>query len=141
MIGLIVDSVKTVFGWLTEKSKAKHERTMAQLELEKRLLLETTKANSDWEIAQLNDKDKILRWASFLLFASPLLASFINPSWGERVQHAWHMLPDWQSNVLSGICLAVFGMRKVPQILGATINAIVKPIREKIPEPEDSNKV
>lgn len=124
MIGLIVEGIRTVFGWAKEKSKAKHEKEMAQLELEKRLLLSQNEANSKWEMAQLNDKDKILRWAAFILFASPLLAALVSPEWGHKVQEAWHMLQPWQSNVLSGMCLAVFGMRKIPDLLGACSGAI-----------------
>lgn len=121
---LILDAVKTIFGWIGEKSKAKHEREMAQIENQTKLLLSEQQANTNWEMAQLNDKDKLLRWAAFILFASPLLAAIINPEWGARVQSAWHLLKDWQSNVLSGMCMAVFGMRTVPQVLGATIGAI-----------------
>lgn len=130
MISLLVDGVKTVFGWLGEKSKAKHERTMAALELEKRLLLSQQEANSKWEIAQLNDKDKLLRWAAFILFASPLLAALISPEWGHRVQEAWHMLKDWQANVLSGMCLAVFGMRSIPNVLGAAVGSIKEGLKK-----------
>lgn len=124
MISLILDTVKTVFGWVGEKSKAKHEREMASIALETRLLLSSREANSKWEIAQLNDKDKVLRWAAFVLFASPLLATLIEPSWGHKVQDAWHMLKPWQANVLSGMCLAVFGMRKVPEVIGMTVGSI-----------------
>jgi len=131
MISLILDGVKTVVGWFTEKAKAKHEREMASIELEKRLLLSKQEANSKWEIAQLNDKDKILRWAAFVLFASPLLAALINPAWGHKVQSAWHMLKPWQANVLSGMCLAVFGMRKVPEVLGMTVGAIKEGLSKK----------
>jgi len=130
MISLIVDGVKTVFGWLGEKSKAKHERSMAALELEKRLLLSQQESNSKWEIAQLNDKDKLLRWAAFILFASPLLASLISPEWGHKVQEAWHMLKDWQSNVLSGMCLAVFGMRSIPNVIGSAIGSIKEALKK-----------
>lgn len=130
MIGLIYDGLKTIFGWYTEKKKAKHERDMAEIDLEKRLLLSQQEANSKWERAQLNDKDKTLRWASFLLFASPLLASLINPQYGKYVQNAWHSLPQWQANVLSGMCLAVFGIRKIPELVGSTVGAVVSAVRK-----------
>lgn len=126
LVKLAVSGVKTLVNWGKEKTVAKHKREMAQIELETRLLLSQTEANSKWEMAQLNDKDKILRWAAFILFASPLLAHFISPELGKRIQDAWHMLPDWQSNVLSGMCLAVFGMKKIPELLGSAVGAIRK---------------
>ena len=130
MLSLIVDSVKTVFGWIAEKSKAKHEKEMAVIELEKRLLLSKQQANSQWEIAQLKDKDKWLRRGAFLLFASPLIASLISPEWGVKIQAAWHTLPLWQSNVLSGICLGVFGMRKIPELIGTTLGHIKQGLKK-----------
>ena len=131
MLSLIFDGIKTVIGWTREKAKAKHDRTMAALELDKRLLLSKQEANSQWEISQIKDKDKVLRWAAFVLFASPLLASLINPDFGNRVQQAWHSLPDWQANVLSGICLAVFGMKKIPQIMGSITGSITQALKNK----------
>lgn len=124
ILQLLFNGVKTLVNWQREKSVAKHERDMAQLQLERRLLLSKQEANSQWEIAQLNDKDKLLRWAAFLLFASPLVTSFISPELGARVQHAWHTLPIWQANVLSGMCLGVFGRRQIPEILGATVGSV-----------------
>lgn len=130
MISLILDGIKTIFGWVGDKQKAKHERDMAALELEKRLLLSQHEANSNWEIEQLKDKDKVLRWAAFLLFASPLLATIVSPELGQKVQLGWHALHPWQANVLSGMCLAVFGMRKIPQIVGATVGNVVQALKK-----------
>lgn len=124
MFPLIIGAIKTVFGFIGDKTKAKHERDMAQLTLETRLLLSEQQANSKWEIAQLNDKDKLLRWAAFLLFASPLIAYWISPELGQRVQLGWHSLQSWQSDGLSGMCLAVFGIRKIPELIGSTIGAV-----------------
>lgn len=130
MISIIFDGVKTIVGWLAEKSKARHERDMAQLQLEKRLLLSEQEANSKWEIAQLNDKDKILRYCAFVLFASPLIASLISPNWGHKVQLAWQMMKPWQANVLCGMCCAVFGMRKVPNIIGSIVGSIKEGLKK-----------
>lgn len=124
MIGLILEAGKTFFKWMKEKSVAKHERNMAALELEKRLLLSKQEANSQWEIAQLKDKSKFLRWAAFLLFASPLLISFISPSYGREIQQFWHTMPAWQADGLKGFCLAVFGMRQVPMALQGIVGAV-----------------
>jgi len=110
-------------GW-TESKKAKSDLKLAEIQAKKDIILSKETANSEWEIAQLTDKDKVLRWAAFVLFASPLIAGLISPSWGAWVAQGWSSLPSWQSNVLSGMCLAVFGLKKIPQLVGSTVSAV-----------------
>jgi len=135
MLSLIVDAVKTVFGWMGDKSKAKYARDMAALELEKRLLLSKHEANSQWEIAQLKDKDKSLRWTAFLLFASPLIVGIINPAWGHRIEGVWSSLSALQHDVLTAMCLAVFGMRSSITAIGGIVGSVKQALGSK-----DANK-
>ena len=124
MLSLIFEGVKMVFGWAKDKSKAKHERNMAQIQNETRLLLQKETNNAKWAMAQLNDKDKIIRMAAFILFSSSFWSHLISPEFGALVQGAWQSMPHWQANVLSGMSLSVFGLKKIPQLLGATVGAI-----------------
>lgn len=130
MIGLVLEGVKTVFGWMKEKSKAKHEKNMAVLELEKRLLLSRQQANSQWELAQLKNKDKIMRWCAFLLFASPLIAYWISPSFGKEVQAGWSFIEPWQAEVLKSMCLAVFGYRACGKLVGSITGNIAQSLKK-----------
>lgn len=131
IFGLIFDAVKTGFGWHREKKKAEHEREMAKISNETRLLLSTNEANSKWSMAQLNDKDKILRVAAFALFSSSFWSHLISPEFGRLVQGAWASMPHWQANVLSGMSLSVFGLKKIPQLVGATVGAITQALKRK----------
>lgn len=124
MISLILDGIKTIFGWVKEKSKAKHERNMAQIQNEARLLSERESNNSKWAMAQLNDKDKLIRISAFILFSSSFWSHLISPEFGKVVHQAWASMPHWQANVLSGMSLSVFGLKKIPQLIGSTIGAI-----------------
>lgn len=131
IVGLIFEAIKTGFGWFKEKKKAKHAREMAQIENETRLLLSTNEANSKWDMAQLNDKDKIIRIAAFALFSSSFWSHLISPEFGQLVQGAWSSMPHWQANVLSGMSLSVFGLKKIPQLVGTTVGAIRQGLSRK----------
>lgn len=124
IFSLIFDAFKTGVGYFREKAKAKHERNMAEVQNETRLLLQEGTNDSKWSMAQLNDKDKLLRIAAFLLFSSSFWSHLISPEFGKLVQQAWHSMPEWQANVLSGMSLSVFGLKKIPQLVGATVGAI-----------------
>lgn len=124
MISEIVKMASWVFNVFKEKRNAAKDLKLAEVEAKKKIMLSDTQANTAWELAQLSDKDKYLRWAAFLLFSSPLIACLISPEWGVRVKEAWGQLPEWQANVLSGMCLAVFGLKKIPHLVGATVRAV-----------------
>lgn len=83
------------------------------------------------EIAQLSDKasDRYLRWAAFILYASPLISSFVSSSLSERVQAAWSTLLPWQTTTLQLMCVATFGFKKLPQFTGSMIKAIKDAIK------------
>lgn len=131
MISMILDGVKTLVGWFKESAKAKHEKNMAVIDLEKRLLLSKQEANSQWELHQLKDKDKLIRFLAFMLFASPLIANLISPEWGTWVQRGWHSLTPLQAEMLRGICGAVFGYKPVANMVGAITGSITDAIRTK----------
>lgn len=139
LIAAILSGFGTLFRWLKARAEAQQDLKLAEIQAKKQILLSKEMANSEWEIAQLLDKDKMLRWAAFLLFASPLIAAMISPAWGAWVQRAWHSLEPWEANVLSGMCLAVFGLRKIPQLLGSTVGAVVDALkRPKLPPPQQT---
>lgn len=140
-IATIISGLTTLFTWFKERAKETHDLKIAEIRAKKQIVLSKDMANSEWEIAQLLDKDKLLRWAAFLLFASPLIASLVSPTWGAWVQRAWHSLEPWEANVLSGMCLAVFGLKKIPQLVGNTVGAVVDAIKKpKLPPPRDTDE-
>lgn len=141
ILDTIFSGITTAFGYFKEKTKAKHELEMASIKAKTEVVLSRERANSEWELAQLRDKDKFLRWAAFMLFASPLLAALINPEWGKYVQSAWHSLQDWQANALSGICLSVFGLKSIPRLIGSSVGAVKDALNPpKLPEPKGTKK-
>jgi len=85
-----------------------------------------------YEIAQLSDKasDRYLRWAAFILFASPLLSAFISAPLSEQIQVAWATLLPWQATTLQLMCVATFGFKKLPQFFGSMIKAVKDALRD-----------
>lgn len=90
MIGEIFGFGKTLLSWFKDRSKAKQELKMAEIKAKTQIVLSENTANSEWELAQLTDKDKLIRWAAFLLFASPLISYWISPRLGDIVMMGWH---------------------------------------------------
>lgn len=131
ILSLIFEAVKTGFGWHREKNKAKHERDMAQINNQTRLLSERESNNAGWQMANLNDKDKIIRMGAFLIYASPILGYWISPALGARVQEGWNQLTPMQGEVLRIMCLAVFGINQGTKILGSTISSVAQALKRK----------
>jgi hypothetical protein len=71
-----------------------------------------------------------MRWAAFLLFASPLLAYWISPTFGRHIQLGFASLEPWQSECIKSMCLAVFGYKYVPHMLGYTVSCAKKIIKK-----------
>lgn len=127
----IAGVIKTALSWFGQTQKAKQERKLAQIQNETRLLLAKESNNSKWAMAQLNDKDKLIRIAAFLLFSSSFWSYLISPEFGRLVKDAWLSMPHWQANVLSGMSLSVFGLKKIPQLIGTTMGAIKQGLSSK----------
>ena len=123
MIGFIFQLAKTFLSRATETREGKHKIKIATLEAE-RIAVRTPYLANEITRRALSDSDGLMRWAAFLLFASPLIAGLISPAFGERVLHAWHLLEPWQEKILSGMCLATFGMRSIPNLIGGIVDSI-----------------
>lgn len=127
MIGFIFQLAKTFLSRATETREEKHKLRMQKLKGE--LIASEYAANHTGSLRPvtappLPDRDGLLRWAAFLLFASPLIAGLVSPVFGERVLRAWHLLEPWQEKILSGMCLATFGVRAIPNMIGAIVDSI-----------------
>jgi len=130
MIKIIFSIIKTVLSFVVEKYEGKHKRNMAAIQAQTDILLDPNVRTWSWDMAQLNDKNKVIRMLAFLMFASPWFGYVISPDLGAIIERGWTSLPDWQANALSGFCLAVFGMQHIHNFIGGTFSAISKGIRK-----------
>ena len=130
MFSSIIELIKLGLGFVKERSQAKHDRNMAAITEQKRQIEDRDNKTHAWDMAQLNDKDKALRIMAFILFISPGIGYIISPAVGDCIERFWTMIPQWQADVLSGMCLAVFGRQHIPNMLGAVISTISKAARK-----------
>lgn len=133
MIGFLAALISGVGELISFKKQTylkEKERDIAKIENETALLKDPNNNNRAWEMSQLCNGDRLLKWGAFLLFASPFFSYMISPELGARVSQAWQRLPEWQSAVLSGICFAIFGMKQIPNMVGGIIGNVVKAIKQ-----------
>ena len=138
-ITAIVTGITTLFGWLKERAQKNQDLKIAEIDAKKEMVLSKQMAIAQWELAQLVDKDKILRYSSFLLFSSPFWSGFMGPSFHHYMIGLWQSLTPFQENILAMICASVFGRKTIPNFIGGTIQAVAGAMRKPVlPEPEDT---
>lgn len=127
MLGIfngIATLANTWFEGRNEKQKAKIALDIAESTNKVRLLESTMEYNKEWEIAQLRDKDKGLRWVSFLILVAPFLVALVNP---RAVEYYFNValagVPDWWIKAFMGIVGAIWGLSSLRNITPAIINA------------------
>jgi len=80
LLSLVFSGLTTVFGWLKDRAQKNQDLKLAEIEARKQMVLSKQLAVAQWELAQLVDKDKILRYSSFLLFSSPFWSGLLSPT-------------------------------------------------------------
>ena len=127
MIQALIAPVAILAGsWLkgrAAKSKAKADLELAVIQNKTRLALSENEANHDWEMAQLQDKDKWLRWFSYSMFTAPILVMVVAPEHGKRIFENLEYVPSWLIEIWIALNGAVWGLSSlkgvVPSVLGS----------------------
>ncbi len=109
-----------------EKSMAKHKLELNVLENKARLALAEHEANSEWEMAQLQDKDKILRWFSYTMFTAPIIITIIMPEWGKQIFQNLEYAPSWVVEVWIAMNGAVWGLSSLKNVVPSVVGSIRK---------------
>ena len=109
-----------------EKSMAKHKLELNVLENKARLALAEHEANSEWEMAQLQDKDKILRWFSYTMFTTPVIITVISPEWGKQIFQNLEYAPSWVVEVWIAMNGAVWGLSSLKNVVPSVVGSIRK---------------
>ncbi len=141
-IKIIWSIVKAIFEGLKKRSQETQDLKLAEIKARKEMVLSKQLAVAQWELAQLVDKDKPLRFLSFVLFSSPFWSGFFGPDFHQYALGLWHSLTPFQENILAMICAAVFGRKTIPNFIGGTVQAVVGGFRKTppLPEPEETRK-
>ena len=83
-------------------------------------------ANSEWEMAQLQDKDKILRWFSYTMFTAPIVITVISPEWGKQIFQNLEYAPSWVVEVWIAMNGAVWGLSSLKNVVPSVVGSIRK---------------
>ena len=142
MIGAIISAVgslgsqflkndETKIRQKAEIEQKKHEVVLAELNNQARLLNDAQQCNADWEIKAMTTSGRALKWASFTLFALPILFTVIAPFLGDggnaAVTQMWNnfeRVPEAWMRIYYAITGGIWGITALKDI-GATPGALL----------------
>lgn len=113
--------------WLkgrNQKALAIQKRDLAVINNQARLASDTQSNNHDWEMANLNDKDKGLRYVSYSMFALPIMVTVIWPERGNLIFENLALVPDWWVQTFVAINGGVWGIVELKRAAPALIAAV-----------------
>ena len=132
-LGTVVSSIASVgkqwLGNQAEKTKAKHTLEIAEINNRARLMESASEYNHDWEMASLRASSRYLKWASFSLFALPIIFTVAAPFFGgnEAVGEMWanfERVPDGWMRIYYAITGGIWGIASLKD-MGATPGALL----------------
>jgi len=126
LIGPIAGLASSFVNKQAEKAQAKHKLEMAIIENKARLAAAKDQANADWEMAQLEDKDKILRWFSYTMFTAPIVITVVSPEWGKQIFQNLEYAPSWVVEVWIAMNGAVWGLSSLKNVVPSVVGQFKK---------------
>lgn len=120
-----------LLGGVVDWFKGKQELAKAEVENKARLLRDHQSNNHEWEMANLQDKDKYLRRISFCMFTFPFVWIYFDPQ-GAREYFVIldQFLPEWYKQTYMGITGGIWGLsalkNTVPSLVGGVVGALKK---------------
>ena len=126
LIGPIAGLASSFVNKQAEKAQAKHKLEMAIIENKARLAAAKDQSNADWEMAQLEDKDKILRWFSYTMFTAPIVRTVVSPEWGKQIFQNLEYAPSWVVEVWIAMNGAVWGLSSLKNVVPSVVGQLKK---------------
>ena len=130
MIQTLIAPVANLAGtWLASraaKSKAKQDLELAIIQNKTRLALSETEANHEWEMAQLQDKDKWLRYFSYSMFTAPIVVMVVAPEHGKRIFENLEYVPSWLVEIWIALNGAIWGLSSLKGVVPSVIGSVRK---------------
>lgn len=127
--GPLIDGVKEWNNGRVELKKKKMDIKNAVAENKARLLRDTNSNNHEWEMANLEDKDKWLRRISFSMFSAPFIWALFDPKGVETYfKTALAAMPEWYIQLYAAMVGGVWGFaalkNSIPSIVGGVKKAL-----------------
>ncbi|MDB4312144.1 hypothetical protein N9937_01810 [bacterium] len=137
IIGTLITSLLNyVGGWFTRRQELSMEKWKTKIEIERHkqaLAVDKERNNHEWEMANLTDKDKMLRWVSFILFSSPFIIALIAP---EHValyfEKSIHSIPIWWQKTYMAMMGGIWGIASLKNTLPTVIDSFRNPRKTKV---------
>lgn len=129
----LLKPVTNVFtSWNDGRVKLKEKKMEVQqaiLDNKARLARDENSNNHEWEMANLEDKDKWLRRISFTMFAAPFIWALFDPDGvKEYFDVALASMPEWYIQLFAAMVGGVWGFsalkNSIPSIVGGIKKAI-----------------
>lgn len=103
----------------------------AVLENKARLLRDKDSHNHDWEMANLEDKDRWLRRISFGMFSAPFIWALFDPDGvKEYFNVALAAMPEWYIQLFAAMVGGVWGFAALKNSIPSIVGGIKKALKE-----------
>ena len=113
-IGIITSLISDIAGDWKSKRADKRKLNAAVTENKIRLASSKQSHNQNWEMAQLEGKDDLLRRVSFVLLSFPIVWAFVDPVKVEAVFNtALAAIPDWYQYMYVAMIGAIWGISEL----------------------------
>ena len=101
--------------WLKNRraeKQAESKRKIAVIERQAEQARDKQAHDSQWELAQIREADKLSRRFVLLMVTAPVFVTVIWPEHGARIWTNLKLVPLWYAGMMSTIFLASWGIRK-----------------------------
>ncbi len=128
--GPIIDAAKEWNNGRVELKKKRLDIKNAVAENKARLLRDTGSNNHDWEMANLEDKDKWLRRISFGMFSAPFIWALFDPEGVKAYfETALAAMPEWYIQLHAAMVGGVWGFAALKNSIPAIIGGVKKALK------------
>lgn len=115
-----------------EKQQAKHNRELAVINNQARLAQSEKDYNHAWELASLQDKDKLLRFISYFMFTSPILIAIFSPEHGAKIFTNLESVPPWLVQSWVAMNGAVWGIASLKNVIPEFASSLKRATRKRV---------
>lgn len=128
VVGLLKD-------WWSDRQTLAKEKFQTKLQIQKnktQLAMSENEYNHDWEMANLADNDKYLRYISFALFSMPFLVALFAPHAVQNYfTHSLSSVPMWWQKTYMGMMGGIWGIASLKNMLPSIAQGMRKKRRPR----------
>ena len=129
---LITGLFKTALGMGSDHLEGKRKLKQAEVDNTARLLQDEQSNNHDWEMANLQDKDKWMRRISFAMFTWPFIWIYFDQAGAQTYFVVLEdFLPQWYKQTYMAITGGIWGISALKNTLPGVISGVMNAIRKK----------